>query len=69
MARYRFTAYKNDTQPRYMVVLGDAAGIIDCQRLDPAERAGSTAQGRAPIGARERGAGIIPPERKPVLIY
>ena len=36
MARYRFTAYQNDSQPRYIVVLGPQREIIDCQRLEPA---------------------------------
>ena len=36
MARYRFTAYQNDSRPRYIVVLGPQREIIDCQRLDPA---------------------------------
>jgi hypothetical protein len=36
MARYRFTAYQNDTQPRYIVVFGPQREIIDCQRLEPA---------------------------------
>jgi hypothetical protein len=36
MARYRFTAYQNDSQPRYIVVFGPQREIIDCQRLDPA---------------------------------
>ena len=36
MGRYRFTAYQNDTQPRYIVVLGPQREIIDCQRLKPA---------------------------------
>lgn len=35
MARYRFTAYQNDSQPRYIVVFGPQREIIDCQRLDP----------------------------------
>jgi hypothetical protein len=36
MARYRFTAYQNDTQPRYIVVFGPQREIIACQRLEPA---------------------------------
>jgi hypothetical protein len=36
MGRYRFTAYKNDSQPRYIVVWGPRREIIDCQRLEPA---------------------------------
>jgi hypothetical protein len=35
MARYRFTAYKNDSQPRYIVLFGPQREIIDCQRLAP----------------------------------
>src|ERR1700722_3433476 len=36
MARYRFTAYQNDSQPRYIVVWGPQREIIYCQRLEPA---------------------------------
>jgi hypothetical protein len=36
MARYRFIAYENDTQPRYVVVWGLQWQVIDCQRLEPA---------------------------------
>jgi hypothetical protein len=35
MARYRFTAYKNDNEPRYVVVLGLQRQIIEVQRLEP----------------------------------
>jgi hypothetical protein len=36
MARYRFTAYQNGTQPHYVVIYGPQREIIDCQRLEPA---------------------------------
>jgi hypothetical protein len=36
MARYRFTAYKNDSQLRYIVLFGPQREIIECQRLDRA---------------------------------
>ena len=36
MARYRFTAYKNDSRPRCIVQFGPQREIIDCQRLEPA---------------------------------
>jgi hypothetical protein len=35
MGRYRFTAYKNDTQPRFIVLFGPQCEIIECQRLEP----------------------------------
>lgn len=35
MGRYRFTAYQNDTQPRYVVVWGLQWQILDCRRLKP----------------------------------
>ena len=34
MGRYRFTAYQNDRQPRY-VVLCDQWQVLACQRLEP----------------------------------
>jgi hypothetical protein len=36
MVRYRFTAYENDSQPRYLVAWDLRWQVIDCQRLDPA---------------------------------
>jgi hypothetical protein len=36
MARYRFTAYENDTQPRYLVIWDLQWHVLDCQRLEPA---------------------------------
>jgi hypothetical protein len=36
MARYRFTAYQNDRQPRYVVVWGLQWQVVEVQRLDPA---------------------------------
>jgi hypothetical protein len=36
MARYRFTAYKNDAQPRYIVLKDMQHQVIEVQRLDPA---------------------------------
>ena len=36
MARYRFTAYQNDAQPRYIVLFGPQREIIGCQRLEAA---------------------------------
>jgi hypothetical protein len=35
MARYRFTAYQNDGQPRYLVVWDLQWKILDCQHLEP----------------------------------
>src|SRR5580698_3312958 len=35
MARYRFTAYENDTQPRYLVVWYLQWKILDLQHLEP----------------------------------
>jgi hypothetical protein len=36
MARYRFTAYKNDSQPRYIALYDMQHQVIEVQRLDPA---------------------------------
>lgn len=36
MRRYCFTAYDNDTRPRYIAVFGLQWQIIECQRLEPA---------------------------------
>ena len=36
MGRYRFTAYENDGQPRYLVIWDLQWRILDCQRLEPA---------------------------------
>jgi hypothetical protein len=36
MARYRFTAYQNDTQPRYIVLYDMQHQVIEVQRLEPA---------------------------------
>jgi hypothetical protein len=36
MARYRFTAYQNDHQPRYVVVWGLQWQILECLRPEPA---------------------------------
>ncbi len=36
MARYRFTAYKNDSQPRYIVLFDMQHQVIEVQRLEPA---------------------------------
>jgi hypothetical protein len=36
MGRYRFTAYLNDTRPRYVVVWGLQWQILECLRLEPA---------------------------------
>jgi hypothetical protein len=36
MARYRFTAYQNDTQPRYLVIWDLQWQVLDSQRLEPA---------------------------------
>ena len=33
--RYRYTAYINDHQPRYLVVWSVHWALIDCQRLEP----------------------------------
>jgi hypothetical protein len=35
MGRYRFTAYLNDTQPRYVVVWGLQWQMLDCWQLEP----------------------------------
>jgi hypothetical protein len=36
MSRYRFTAYQNDTQPRYIVVWGLQWQVIESRRFEPA---------------------------------
>ena len=36
MARYRFTAYKNDSRARYVVIWGPQREILECQRVEPA---------------------------------
>jgi hypothetical protein len=36
MGRYRFTAYKNDSQPRYVVLYDMQHQVIEVQRLEPA---------------------------------
>jgi hypothetical protein len=36
MARYRFTAYENDTQPRFLVIWDLQWQVLDCRRLGPA---------------------------------
>lgn len=36
MARYRFTAYENDTEPRYLVIWDLQWHVLDCQHLEPA---------------------------------
>ena len=36
MGRYRFTAYQNDTQPRYVVLYDMQHQVIEVQRLEPA---------------------------------
>ena len=36
MTRYRFTAYQNDAQPRYIVLCDMQHQVIEVQRLDPA---------------------------------
>ena len=35
MGRYRFIAYQNDRQPRYIVVWDLQWQVIACERLDP----------------------------------
>jgi hypothetical protein len=36
MPRYRFTAYQNDSQPRYIVLSDMRHQVIEVQRLNPA---------------------------------
>jgi hypothetical protein len=36
MARYRFTVYENDTQPRYLIIWGLQWRVLGCQHLEPA---------------------------------
>ncbi len=35
MGRYRFTAFVNDSQPRYLVLWDLHWHVIECQRLEP----------------------------------